>query len=273
MTRRSEILKSNGIRRCRIVLDLGGTAGDPDNPLAAIDAIEKSEDLDDARILVLTGNKNPKTIEEVEARGYKCLMKSQALDLVDRSDELPKALSTLTGTDLRRNIHIHELFIRVERVEDQIDAIFLTPSSTAVRDLARDVQFIEARILGFESNNNRLSELTVRQESSTEDLRNIQLKIEKIEQECAQILESQSKITSAISGGLWLFAANRKSQEVLKFIAFEGRKWAIDNVKLIVIINVTALLVSSPLWVSTLDKIPAWTNKVRGAIEHLLKPD
>jgi CheY-like chemotaxis protein len=260
-----EILKADDTIK-RVVLDLGGLVRKSDNPLAALDALE-AEGFPDLQIVVLTGNKNPALVREIEQRGYQCLTKENALDLVERSSVLPDAIANLESSNLnlRRNIHVNELFARLSRVENQIDGILLMSGASNLQSLATDVKAIESQL-------NLLYELKERITEIEGSYKSIDIKFSEFQLEFKILnTEKNIKLLTLLSKAIWLLKLNQKFCNLCVFIFSEIYKMVFDNLKIIFVTGVTSIVVTSSLWNKWTNKLPEIQNKIRVGIEQIFR--
>lgn len=259
-----EILKADSSIK-RVVLDLGGLVRQSDNPLAALDALE-AEGFSDLQIVVLTGNKNPALIQEIEKRGYQCLIKEKALDLVQKSSALPDAISNLRPAypNLREDIHVNELFARVSRLEGQIDGILLH-SGGNLQALSHDVKFIESQLNLLYDLRDRIAEFKIDREARSEEFDEFQLEFKTVS------TSKNIELLILLDKAVWLLRLNQKFCDLIVF-TFDLIKGIIfDNLKLIILGAITAIVVTSPLWNNWVNEWPRIQNKFRIAIEYLLR--
>jgi CheY-like chemotaxis protein len=260
-----EMLKADNTIK-RVVLDLGGLATKSDNPLAALDALE-AEGFPELQIVVLTGNKNPALVREIEGRGYQCLTKENALDLVQPSSALPDAIANLksNGLNLRQNVYVNELFARLERVEKQIDGILLMSGASNLQSLATDVKAIESQLYLLYENKERIAEIENNYKILDVRFSEFQLEFKIIN------TEKNIKLLTLLSKAIWLLKLNQKFCNLCIFIFTEIYKMIFDNLKMIFVTFFTTIIVTSSLWNKWTNQLPEIQNKIRVAIEQLLR--
>lgn len=261
-----EILKSNNTIK-QVVLDLGGLVRTSDNPLAALNALE-AEGFPDLQIVVLTGNKNPALVREIEKRGYQCLIKESALDLVQKSSALPDAIANLQSTtcvNLRENIHVNELFARVSRLENQIDGILLHSGTNNLQSLAHDIKFIESQLSLLYDLRDRIAEFRADREVRNEEFNEFQVEFKIIS------TEKNIELLVLLNKAVWLLKLNQKFCDLAAFISNEIYKTIFDNLKLILLGAITAIVATSPLWNNWVNELPKIQNKIKIAIEYLFR--
>lgn len=257
-----EILKAdNNIKR--VVLDLGGLVRESDNPLAALNALE-AEGFPDLQIVVLTGNKNPALIREIEKRGYQCLTKENALDLDRKSSVLPDAIANLhpNCTNLRENIHVNELFVRVSRLEGQIDGILLH-SGGNLKALAHDVRFIESQLNLLYDLRDQIAVFKIDREARSEEFNEFQLEFKTIS------TDKNIELLILLDKAVWLLKLNQKFCDLIVLTSNLIKGIIFDNLKLILFGAVTAIVVTTPWWNIYINELPRIQNKIRIAIEQL----
>jgi CheY-like chemotaxis protein len=260
-----EILKADNTIK-RVVLDLGGLVRKSDNPLAALDALE-AEGFPDLQIVVLTGNKNPALVQEIKQRGYQCLTKENALDLVQKSSALPDAIANLESNNLnlRQNIYVNELFARLGRVEKQLDGILLMSGASNLQALATDIKAIESQL-------NLLYELKEQITEIEKNYKTIDIKFSEFQLEFKIIsTEKNIKLLNLLSKAIWLLKLNQKFCNLCVFIFSEIYKMVFDNLKMIFVTFITTIVVTSSLWSKWTSKLPEIQNKIRVVIEQLFR--
>jgi CheY-like chemotaxis protein len=260
-----EMLKADDTIK-RVVLDLGGLVRKSDNPLAALDALE-AEGFPDLQIVVLTGNKNPALVREIQQRGYQCLTKENALDLVERSSVLPDAITNLESNNLnlRQNVYVNELFARLNRVEKQIDGILLLSGASNLQALATDVKAIESQL-------NLLYEARERITDIENNYKVLDIRFSEFQLEFKIInTEKNIKLLNLLSKAIWLLRLNQKFCNLCIFVFSEIYKMIFDNLKMIFVTFVTTIVVTSSLWNKWTNQLPEIQNKIRVAIEQLFR--
>ena len=259
-----QILKADDTIK-RVVLDLGGLVRGSDNPLAALNVLE-AEGFPDLQIVVLTGNKNPALIQEIGKRGYQCLTKENALDLVQKSSALPDAIANLQAScvNLRENIHVNELFARVSRVENQIDGILLLSGSGNLQSVINDVKFIESQLNLLYELRDKVTEFRVERENKEEEFSEFQLEFKVLS------TEKNIELLTLLSKAIWLLRINQKFCNLVVFMSTEINKMILENLKLILLGAITAIIVTSPLWNNWVNEWPRIENKIRIAIKQIL---
>ncbi|MGL5876767.1 MAG: hypothetical protein ACRC2V_03125 [Xenococcaceae cyanobacterium] len=260
-----DILKGSNIKR--VVLDLGGLVKNSDNPLAALNALEE-EGLEDLQIVVLTGNKNPSLVREIEKRGYQCVLKDAALDLERKSDVLPNAIANLSSShshDLRSNVHVNELFARISRIENQLDGLLLSLGNSNLQSLHHELKFVESQVNSLQETKDRVAEIKI-------DCRSLEEQFAILKSEVKLLnTDKNTELLLLLSKSTWILRINRRLSNICVLISTEINKWFVDNLKLILLGAVATLLTTSPLWNTWINELPRIQNKIRVAIEHLLR--
>jgi CheY-like chemotaxis protein len=260
-----EILKADNTIK-RVVLDLGGLVRKSDNPLAALNALE-AEGFPDLQIVVLTGNKNPALVREIEKRGYQCLTKENALDLVEKSSALPDAIAKLESSNLnlRQNIHVNELFARVKRLETQIDGILLLSGTSNLQSLAIDVKAIESQLNLLYELKDRIAEFERSDQILRETIGEFRLEIKVIN------TEKNIELLKLLSKAIWLLKLNQKFCNLCVFVFTEMYKMVFENIKIILLGCATTIVVTSSFWHKLTDNLPEIQEKIKTTIENLLR--
>lgn len=271
-----DMLKTKDIRR--VVLDLGGIVRGSSNPMATLDALEQ-EGIRDLQVVVLTGNKNPAIKEQVENRGYQCLTKDSALDLVENSTLLPEAIARLPASyhhaDLKQDIFIQELFMKnkaleekVLRLESLVDKLLLAKGDTnGMQEMALSFKFLDTRVTHIEVLRNQFGEISVRQ-----DFLQQQLSETKNTSATIELLTKDIKhLTSLAEESQWIINISRQARKISLVIIEKAKEIVFKYIKIVLVGVLTTLLMSAPAWFPVVKKMPDLQKALKWAIENLAK--
>jgi CheY-like chemotaxis protein len=274
------LLKNGDIKR--VVLDLGGIVKGSNNPMATLDALEE-EGIKDLQVIVLTGNKNPAIRQQVESRGYQCLTKDSALDIVESSTLLPEAIARLQPSyhhaDLEQNMLLRELFVkyevmegRVVRIELQIDRVLLAlaqTDTTGVPEMKLNFRYLDTRVTHIEVLRNQFGEVSVRQDFFQQQLAEIKTNSTNYTTNLQSVLEDVKHLKSLAEENQWLITSSRHVKNIGLFLLSKVREGVIKYIKLIVITVLAGVLASSPAWFPIIKQMPDLQRMLKWAIENI----
>lgn len=282
-----EMLKTNEIRR--VVLDLGGIVKGSSNPMATLDSLEK-EGISDLQVVVLTGNKNPVIKEQVEQRGYQCLTKDSALDLVENSTLLPEALTKLLPSyvhaDLNQDILIRELFLkkqvledRVIRLESLIDQLLLAKmdnsgiqeNSNKIQEILLSFRFLDTRVTHMEVLRNQFSEVSIRQDYFQQQVAEIKTHSTHSISTIDSLVKEVKDLTTLAEENEWLITFIRHGRKIVLFFIGKAKEVVFKYMKMALVCLLTSLVASSPAWFPIVKKMPELQKVFKWAIENLAK--
>jgi CheY-like chemotaxis protein len=271
------LLKRGDIKR--VVLDLGGLVKGSSNPMATLDALEK-EGIRDLQVVVLTGNKNPTVREEVEKRGYQCLTKDRALDLVESSTMLPDAIARLPPSyhaDLKQDIYIKELFLinqslesRIKRLESQFDQLLLSRTHNSGSDeVLLKMQYLETKITHIELMRNHIGEVSIKQDFFQQQITEIKSSSSNHIVTIETLLKDVKHLMGLAEEHKWLIIFSRYIKKVILFFAQKIKELVLKYIGVLITGFLLTALASASIWFPALKENPRLQQFVKWAIENV----